>query len=272
MKVLFKQSEDGPLSRIGVRDCYFKRLSPIRDNRSITKKAHHHSDVEIHLVTCGSLTYEIGEVSYTLTEGQYLLIPPTVTHRFAGATEGTQKYAITFSCDRPFPLSQHQGILSLREREGIALIEREAADGGAYGDVLAENAVAEILVGVLRRAGVSEGTPTKRRTEENTTLTLAKSFIRDNIERNLSVAAVAAYCYLSPKQLTRIFERFEDTSPARFITKERLKRIKDLLSDSSLSLAQISERMHFSSEYYFSAYFKKHAGLPPGQYRKMLGV
>lgn len=269
MKILYKQSAGGSLARLGICNCYFKQLSPIRDNRSITKKAHHHSDVEVHLVTSGSITYEIGKASYTLTEGQYLLICPTVTHRFAGATEGTQKYAITFSCDRPFPLSQHQGILSPREREGIALIEREAADGGAYGDVLAENAVAEILVGAFRRAGLSEGTPTERFTEENTTLTLAKSFISDNIERSLSVAAVAAYCYLSPKQLTRIFERFEGTTPARFITEKRLKRIKELLSDPSLSLAQISERMHFSSEYYFSAYFKKHAGLPPGQYRRM---
>lgn len=272
MKILFKQSEGGALSRIGVRDCYFKRLSPIRDNRSITKKAHHHRDTEVHMVTRGSLTYEIDECRYTVCEGQYLLICPTVTHRFIGAAEGTQKYAVTFSHDHVFSLPQYQGALSPREREGIALIERETAGGGAYGDLLAEGVVAEFLVGLLRRAGLSEGTSHKKKAEENTTLTLAKSFIRDNVERNLSVAAVAAYCYLSPKQLTRIFERFEDTSPARFITKERLKRIKDLLSDSSLSLAQISERMHFSSEYYFSTYFKKHAGLPPGQYRKMLGL
>ena len=34
---------------------------------------------------------------------------------------------------------------------------------------------------------------------------LAKKFISDNIERNLSVSVVASYCHMSERQLSRIF-------------------------------------------------------------------
>jgi AraC-like DNA-binding protein len=85
------------------------------------------------------------------------------------------------------------------------------------------------------------------------------------------VGEVAKYCYLSTKQLTRIFNVYEGVSPGEYIIKARVAKIKKLISDKSFSLKQISDIMHFNNEYYFNAFFKKHSGLPPGEYRKMLG-
>ena len=56
----------------------------------------------------------------------------------------------------------------------------------------------------------------------------------------------------------------EETTPARIIEK--------LLSDPTLSLREISEIMGFNNEYYFSTFFKKHGGSPPGEYRRMIGM
>ena len=81
---------------------------------------------------------------------------------------------------------------------------------------------------------------------------------------------VSEYCYLSTKQLTRIFQRYEDISPGEYIMKMRISTIEKLLADDSLSLKQISEITNFKNEYYFNAFFKKHSGMPPGEYRKML--
>jgi YesN/AraC family two-component response regulator len=82
---------------------------------------------------------------------------------------------------------------------------------------------------------------------------------------------------------------FESDNKACFIERERILRrletemaeykgkdkyalvLSKLLSDSSLSLKQISEIMNFNNEYYFNAFFKKYSGMPPGEYRKMLG-
>ena len=133
-----------------------------------------------------------------------------------------------------------------------------------------ENSILEILILSFRLSGIKENEK-KTQSDENATLAIAKQYIDDNIEAGLSVADVSAYCYLSTKQLTRLFNKFENISPGEYIISRRIKLIENLLADHSLSLKQISTRMHFDNEYYFNTFFKKHSGMPPGEYRKMLG-
>ena len=86
-----------------------------------------------------------------------------------------------------------------------------------------------------------------------------------------NVTDVSKYCYLSAKQLTRIFQRFEGISPGEYVINKRIKRIEKLLADQNLTLKQIGSMMNFANEYYFNTFFKKYSGMPPGEYRKMLG-
>ena len=55
------------------------------------------------------------------------------------------------------------------------------------------------------------------------------------------------------------------------IMAEAKRLLEKLLADESFSLKQISEIMNFNNAYYFNAFFKKHSGMPPGEYRKMNG-
>lgn len=136
--------------------------------------------------------------------------------------------------------------------------------------MLIENIILEILVLSFRISGIKENEKYIQR-DENATISMAKQYIDDNIETVLSVSDVSAYCYLSTKQLTRLFKKFEDTSPGEYIIGKRVKHIEKLLAVPSLSLKQISIIMNFENEYYFNTFFKKHSGMPPGEFRKMLG-
>ena len=136
--------------------------------------------------------------------------------------------------------------------------------------MLIENNILEILVWAFRLSGMEEKKNTQKQ-EENVFISLAKRYIDDNIEMAPSVEEVSEYCYLSTKQLTRIFQRYEDISPGEYIKNRRISKIEKLLADDLISLKQISERMNFNNEYYLNAFFKKHSGMPPGEYRKMLG-
>ena len=104
---------------------------------------------------------------------------------------------------------------------------------------------------------------------EDARLTMAKQYIKDNIETNLKLTEVAAYCYIGTKQLTRLFRQYENTTPAMYIQKERINKIIELMN-TPLSLSEISEKMNFSSEYHFNSFFKKMESQPPGEYRRML--
>ena len=115
--------------------------------------------------------------------------------------------------------------------------------------------------------GVATGVVQPHETEDHR-LSIAKQYIEDNIERSISLSELAAYCYLSEKQLTRIFRQGEGVSAAEYVRQRRCRKIEELLAGSDLTLCAISEQMGFSSEYYFNAFYKKYAGMTPGAYRK----
>ncbi len=111
---------------------------------------------------------------------------------------------------------------------------------------------------------------TVRYTDE-AAITTAKRYIADNIERAPTVREVAAYTFVSPRHLTRLFQLSTDMTPGEYIAAARIERIVALLRNPALSLSEISTQMHFSSECYFNSYFKKHIGIPPGEYRRRSG-
>ena len=135
---------------------------------------------------------------------------------------------------------------------------------------LIENGILECLVSIFRLSGIKEKDSCHRQ-DDHIITSLAKKYIEDNIQLNPSVPDVSEYCYLSAKQLTRIFTKFEGISPGEYITKRRVARIEKLILEDCLSLKQISELMNFNNEYYFNTFFRNHAGMPPGEYRKMFG-
>lgn len=273
MKIFYKQPDQdlqGSLSRFGVQNCYFKKLSFDSDNKSVTKKPHHHTGFEMHIITEGFQKYEVNGRSYTLESGCFLIIYPGISHTVITSAPHTQKYSITFDKHIEETQACFCGTITERIAGNLDYIFNEALLKKEVSATLIENNIFEILVWTFRLLGMEENENTREQ-NENVVVSLAKRYIDDNIEVALSVKEVSEYCYLSTKQLTRIFHRIEGVSPGEYIIKCRITKIKKLLADDSFSLKQISERMNFNNEYYFNAFFKKYSGMPPGEYRKMLG-
>ena len=272
MKIIYKQPKDlsGSLDRFGVSNCYLKRILIHRDKSVISKKQHQHTDFEIHIIEEGCQQYAVGNDTYRVEKGQFLLIAPNVVHQALDAAENTGKFAITFQLPFDGSFNCLFSAVTPRMAENLGFIASEAALRRDISNTLIENTLLEILVGILRMAGRKEKVRSNQQ-EENPVITFAKQYIADNIDRAPSVTEVATYCYLSNKQFTRLFCSAEGVSPGEYILRQRVQRIECLLRESSLSLKQISRQMHFGSEHYLNAFFKKYAGMPPGEYRKMQG-
>ena len=273
MRILYKQPDrdnSSSLSQFGVQNCYLKKLSIDLDHSNITKKRHHHTGFEMHIVTEGYQEYEVDGVVYKLEGGNFLIIYPNAPHTIIRSAPKTQKYSITFSKQVDRLSGCLFGMNTTRMSDDLVFISQEASLKKEISDILMENLILEILVLSFRLCGIKENEKHTQQ-NENATITLAKQYIEDNIETALCIADVSAYCYLSTKQLTRLFHKFENTSPGEYIISRRAKKIETLLQDQSLSLKQISTMMNFDNEYYFNAFFKKYSGMPPGEYRKMLG-
>lgn len=247
-----------------------------RDDRNITKKAHHHTSFEIHIIISGCQIYEVGQMRYRIGSGQLFLIPPLCRHRVVGTEPETVRWTITFE------ILAESGAMHLDSLgdclladtppevvDSLEWMRNEERNAGILSEQLIANRLFETIVCLLRAVGVKERKLSREDYREDSRLTLVKRFIEDNVCQPLTVTDLAEYCHLSEKQLTRLFVQHEEMTPQKYIQKQRIRHIETLLSDPSYSLRQISEEMQFSSEYYFNAFFSRHSGMPPAAWRKM---
>lgn len=275
MKMIYNQQKNDTVSslhRMGIENCFFKKMIIAQDEKRITNKRHHHTCIEIHIISKGYQIYEIDNKTYKIAEGEFILIYPNVVHKVVESCEYTQKYALTFCKEIEINGDFFVGKIGARIADNIDYMLKDAALKKEHTALLIENNIFEIIVRFLRIAGIKEKTGiVSMDIKENVVLALAKQYISDNIERSLTLSEVAAYCHLSTKQLTRIFNEYEGTPPGEFINKKRIEIAQKYLSNDYYSLKEISEILNFTNEYYFNSFFKKHTGLPPGKYRKMIG-
>ncbi len=70
------------------------------------------------------------------------------------------------------------------------------------------------------------------------------------------------YAYLS-----RLFSSIEGITIEKYIARQKIEKVKELLFYDQISLSQISLEMNYSSVSYLSAQFKKETGMTPTQFK-----
>ncbi len=275
LKIIYKQPDaDSIFALAGISSCCLKQLSYSKDAAASTKKAHHHTGFEIHIIENGHQTYNFSGKSVRVNRGEFLIIPPELKHQMEDFAPDTEKFSLTFSvaADSLFYGVKTYTVARTDEffSENFRYILEEKRTPSVFGAKLIENRIFELSVRIARLCGIKAHSDKEDEcADTDSRVSIVKQYINDNIELNLTAADVAAYCYLSTKQLTRLFLASDGQTPTQYIQKQRTRYIENLLA-TSMPLREISEKMNFSSEYHFNSFFKKHAGMPPGTYRRMI--
>ncbi|MBO7678291.1 MAG: helix-turn-helix transcriptional regulator, partial [Thermoguttaceae bacterium] len=76
---------------------------------------------------------------------------------------------------------------------------------------------------------------------------------------------------VTERSLQRWFKKRFGHTPEKEIALIRLRKAKELLRATNLSIRAAAEQSGFSSERYFSQAFKKLTGMSPNQYRQRRG-
>ncbi|MGJ8642133.1 MAG: DNA-binding transcriptional regulator [Luteolibacter sp.] len=96
----------------------------------------------------------------------------------------------------------------------------------------------------------------------------ALQYIREHACEGMDVQTLLEEIPLSRSVLERRFSQLLGTSPKTEILRTRLNRVRQLLSESDLSLAEIADRAGFEYPEYMSRLFKKKMGITPGEFRR----
>ena len=87
--------------------------------------------------------------------------------------------------------------------------------------------------------------------------------------KEITLEEVSKYVFLSPKYLSRLFQDEMDITFKTYISNQKISRVKNLVRYTNKSFTDIGLAIGISSSNNFAAYFKKHTGLTPKEFRNM---
>lgn len=90
-------------------------------------------------------------------------------------------------------------------------------------------------------------------------------------DEDLSLARLAAHLEIRPDQLSYVLNQYANQNFNTYVNGFRLAHAKELLLNSTDSIAQVAHAVGFNSQQVFSLVFRKQIGLTPGQYRERFG-
>ncbi len=97
-----------------------------------------------------------------------------------------------------------------------------------------------------------------------------RAYLEANVTRDLDIASVARANALSPFYLTRIFTAQYGIPPYRYLIRLRIRLAREMLQGSELTVTQICHRVGFNSLPHFITTFRRHTGMSPSQYRRVV--
>ena len=107
-----------------------------------------------------------------------------------------------------------------------------------------------------------------RRTRTHSLLAALAAMQSEPLE-DLSLAALAARLAVSPRQVSRLFQRNVGMSFRAWATELRLERARKLLAETDLPIIDVAGETGWSSLAHFNSIFRRRAGATPTGYRTL---
>lgn len=144
----------------------------------------------------------------------------------------------------------------------LSLLE-EIKTGSPLGPLYADTMAQALAVHLLRHYASSKlpapgsfSLPTSR-------LKLIQSYIRENMQRRISLAELAALSGLSAYHFARAFKERTGQPPHQYLICCRVERAKELLLQGNLTLAQVAQEVGFSDQSHLNRHVKRVLGVLP---------
>lgn len=219
---------------------------------------HEHAYWEIILQRVGHVTSLIGNHSYSISEGDVMVIPPGIRHDGNSDVKYSDIYVQANALDFPDILIVHDfggNILTLMNMLHKVLSEKE----NNYTNI-ADSLLNAICQYIKKLSNVSFQHPVVYK---------LKNLIYENIGNpDFNLTLEIAQSGANADYLRRCFKNEIGKTPLGYLTWLRINQAKTLLlQDTFISVEDVSARCGFHDSFYFSTCFKKHTEIAPLQYR-----
>lgn len=167
------------------------------------------------------------------------------------------------------PLIQQIGLLLKTELESESIFNRTAVLSKGS-KLYVESLLNTLVIHLLRHYSTQKeiqnplgGLPLYK-------LKTAIAYIHEYLDRDISLAELAALANMSPHYFADLFKRSTGFTPHQYLTHCRIEKAKRLLAKPDLPIVDICQQVGFQSQSYFTKLFRRSTKLTPKAYRDSL--
>lgn len=104
-------------------------------------------------------------------------------------------------------------------------------------------------------------------TSQNRHVTMVIRFMYQNLAKGLTLEDISEEVQLSKSYLNSIFKQQTGHSPVEFFIHLKMQEACKLLKSTDMYIYEVSSRLGYDDQYYFSRIFKKVVGMSPKEYK-----
>lgn len=136
-----------------------------------------------------------------------------------------------------------------------------------YGTETANQVARRLVIAPHREGGQAQFIPRPVPEESGDHLAKVLSWARQNLDKNLSIANLAAKARMSRRTFIRRFEQATGVSPGQWVLDARVSEARRLLEASGLSVEQVATAIGFGSADVLRHHFRSRLHVSPARYR-----
>lgn len=145
----------------------------------------------------------------------------------------------------------------------LALVEED------FGSRLALHVARNLVLYLRRPGGQSQfSAALSLQLTDRKPLRELETWVLDNLDKPLTVPALAERVAMSPRNFARVFTGEMKVTPAKFVERLRVEAVRRRLEESQNSMEAIATQCGFGSVNSMRTVFQRTLGTPPGQYRR----
>jgi AraC family transcriptional regulator len=143
-------------------------------------------------------------------------------------------------------------------------LKAELESGGVGGRMYVDAMTTALIAHLLRHYSVQKySLPPVVNGLPKHTLQQVVDYIHEHLDRDLTLATLAAIAQISPSYFSNLFKQSTGLSPHQYVIRCRVDRAKQLLRQGKLSIAEIAYNLGFTHQSHFSHHFKRLVGSSP---------
>ena len=252
-----------------------------------TYESHYHSAVEAVLTLKGSVEYKAGGQSYSVREGDVILVPPDMQHELS-MDASSQRYLYLFEPDvlmemRDFKrqaesfnrvfLLNDQSEVHTRIRDLLLEAAEVYNRHEPMWNTLCNSYVLQIYA-LLGQKYLSAAQRPRTRAEtrmDSESINNTLTYISNHYAQELTLEEVAEFAGFSKFYFSRTFKKQTGYSFKDYLCQKRLQVASDLLIRTRKSMRDIAVESGFGSVTTFNRAFRERRGCTPTEYRIIYG-